>query len=325
MDPQLKYAAMRAGLPLLEARDWFRLRRWPPGGDAWPASGPLPVATAPFFIVGSPRSGTTVLRAIIQGHSDLFIPPENGTLGSMIREFSLVRKQPWSAVVGKMLDEFALGYEFCHWELTLDELRAGAMELPPDQRSLARLIDLIYRAYGDRQAPQKRRWGDKSTPGSFHYLYRLSLVFPAARYIHIVRDGRACVASSVRAGFFNHDYLGAALAWQFNIRSAKRLREQCADASRFLEVRYEDLITRTEDTVTAICAFLGVAVEPAMLAHSEQIDRTVPEIAEVEHHQNVGQPLFSQSLEKWKQEIPADKLRSVQQVLATDLASFGYL
>lgn len=325
MDLRVKYAAMRTGLPLLELRDQLRLEYWPPARDAWPATGPLNSVVAPFFIIGSPRSGTTLLRAIIQGHSEIFIPPENGTLGSMVREFSLLRRKSWEQVVDTLLDEFACGYEFSHWQLQLDELRERAMKLEPDRRSLAGLIEIIYQVYGEKYAAGKPRWGDKSTPGSFHYLYRLSRVFPEARYLHIVRDGRACVASSLKAGFFDRDHLHAALAWQFNVRSANRLGGQLDDPSRFLEIRYEDLIAQPGPTVAAICEFLGVTLEPALLAHSEQIGSRIPEITDVEHHRNVGQPLFSDSLEKWRDEIPMDTLRSIQQSIKPDLARLGYL
>ena len=325
MNPQFKYAAIRAGLPLLEMRDWFRLKHWPPGRDAWQVSGPLPiVGSPPFFIVGSPRSGTTLLRAIIQGHSKLFIPPENGTLGSMVKEFSLIRQKSWDQVVADVLAEFALGYEFKHWGLDLEKLADEAMQLSPSHRSLAGLIDLIYRAYGAAHAPEKPRWGDKSTPGSFHYLYRLSLVFPDALYLHIVRDGRACAASSVKAGFFDRDYLKAALAWQCNVRAAARLRSQFVPRSQFHEIRYEDLITRPEQTIESVCSFLDVELEPALLAYSEEIARRIPEISNVDHHRNVSQPLFADSLDKWKHDIPSDALRIIEKLLANDLAGHGY-
>ena len=322
---QLHYAKMRAGLPLIEVRDWILIKKWPPGNKAWPVSGdPKSNGTAPFFILGSPRSGTTLLRAILQGHGEVFIPPENGTLGSMVKVAAQARSQPWKTLVDRALAEFVQGYEYAHWNLDLGELRARGATLPHERRTLAGLISMIYETYGELHAPGRPRWGDKSTPGSFHYLYRLSLVFPHARFLHLIRDGRACVASSVRAGFFDRDYVLSARAWKANVSACRRLGRRIADPRRFLEIHYEDLVENPGESVDKICGFLGLRPDPAMLAHTVDVARRIPEITQVAHHENVGKSIFRSSLRRWQEDIPPKALRRVQKILTADLVAYGY-
>ena len=221
----------------------------------------------PFFVLGHPRSGTTLLRALLCNHSDVFIPPENGGLWKMVRVFGSLRGQSWENVVIGVLTEFARGYEFDLWNINLEDLSNEALQLAPEQRSLGNLIGLIYRKYGAVHAPGKNVWGDKTTPGSFSYLGKLSRVFPHSAYVHIVRDGRDCVASSIKAGFFDKSYSVAAQAWVDNVRGCRKFGQRCESNGRFLELRYEDLIRMPAEIVRSLCDFLGLEYESSMLDH----------------------------------------------------------
>ena len=325
MGSSLYFTSMWMGLPLIELRDWLLLKSGVTGSKAWPLQGdPQLTGSTPFFILGSPRSGTTLLRAILQSHRDVFIPPENGTLGDMVKASALFRNKPWNQLVDAVFTEFVQGYEFDLWDLDIQALKAQAKTFPPERKNIASLISLVYENYGALHTPGKGIWGDKSTPGTFHHLYRLFLIFPQARYLHIIRDGRACVASSVKAGFYDKSFILAARAWQANVRACQRLGRRIADPKRFLEIHYEELVENPEPTISKVRQFLQIEDDTNMYSHSDTIKEQCPDITKRGHHENVAKPIFSESLKRWQRDIPSPALAHVQKILEKELHTLGY-
>jgi hypothetical protein len=197
-----------------------------------------------------------------------------------------------------------------------------AAELPLEGRSLAGLIRFLYHQYGSRHGLERRFWGDKSTPGEFLYLHKLALVFPRARYVHIVRDGRDCVASSVRAGFFEGSYYQAAYAWRDNVRFCRRFGR--ARSGHFLQLRYEDLVSSPAEEVTRLCRFLGIEPVDSMFEHHNLVGKTAPDVCGIEHHENVRRPISKDSLGKWRSELPVPALGMVSRIVHPEMKLYGY-
>ena len=320
---QLRRARQAALYPLVRIRDRF-LFSDRAGTGKWPVREAEGAAEPyqPFFLLGSPRSGTTLLRALLCAHPDVLIPPENGALRAMIRVFGSMRGEPWPSVVAAVLDRFAGGYEFEHWGIDVEAVKKLTAELPLEERSLAALIRVLYLEYGSRHGLDKRFWGDKSTPGEYLYLNKLTLVFPKARYVHIVRDGRDCVASSVRAGFFEGSYYQAAYAWRDNVRFCRRFGRSRSE--RFLELRYEDLVSSPRVEVARLCRFLGIEPVDSMLEHHNLVGKTAPDVGGIDHHQNVRRPISKDSVGKWRSGLPAGALGIVSRIVGPELRVHGY-
>jgi protein-tyrosine sulfotransferase len=291
-------------------------------GSRWPVRAKDSERPPPFFVLGSPRSGTTLLRAILCAHPDVYIPPENGALGRMILTFGRERSSPWDDVVDKVLGEFAGGYEYEYWGTDIEAVKRQAKGLSEPDRSLAALFELLYTEYGRRTAPTKHIWGDKTTPGNFRFIRKVALAFPNARYVHIVRDGRDCVTSSVRAGFFSESYQNAAHAWRDNVRTCRRFGRSVK--GRFHELRYEDLVRAPRDQIALLCSFLRIDPAPSMLEHQSLVAESTPDVGEIAHHANVTRPISTQSLGKWQRELPESEREAVMEILAVELERCGY-
>ena len=311
----------RALAGLVRARDRWMYTDSALAGSKWPVRGPTG-RRPPFFVLGSPRSGTTLLRAILSAHPDVFIPPENGALGSMIRVFGARRSSDWEDVVDAVFDKFTGGYEYAFWEVDIESVRKKAKVMPQNERSLAALLQHLYIEYGRLKAPGKRIWGDKTTPGGFHFVYKVALTFPDARYIHIVRDGRDCVTSCVRAGFFNKSYRDAAYAWHDNVRLCRKFGRSVK--GRFHELRYEDLVTSSRQQIEQICSFLTIETAQAMLEHHSFAPSSTPDVGVINHHENVRQPISVSSLGKWQLELPESEREMVSKIMAPELVYYGY-
>lgn len=211
------------------------------------------------FIVGSPRSGTTLLRFMLDSHPELAIPPETGFLrlaprmrggGDKLRErfFHALVNYPEGAP------------SWPDFEIPEEEFRAALARVVPF--TLADGYRTFYRLYAARFG--KARWGDK-TP---HYCFELRAIrrlLPEARFVHIIRDGRDA-ALSLRGMWFSP-------GWQIETQAAYWRR--CVQAARrdglghadYLEVRYEDLVLDTRATLERVCAHVGLDFEEAMLSY----------------------------------------------------------
>ncbi|MGI9628867.1 MAG: sulfotransferase family protein [Longimicrobiales bacterium] len=323
---RIKRAGKRALLPVVQVRDRLALSDLRAGATTWRAR----VATdewlepTPFFVLGSPRSGTTLLRAMLCAHPELVIPPENGGLVEMLRAFGNARRGPWDELVQKVLDPFRRAYEFDHWDIDLASVTEAADRLPTEERSLARLVRLVYQQYQSHHAPNKARWGDKSTPGTFRHVSSVARLFPRAQFIHIVRDGRDCVSSCVRAGFYSGSYQKAAYAWRDNVRECYRLGRRLASGGRFHELKYEDLVESPADEAARLCEFLGFEAADSMLEHHRTVSDSVPDVLEIQHHENVRRPISTASRGRWRSEVPPDQLRGITRILGSQLRVHGY-
>lgn len=215
----------------------------------------------PVFIVGMPRSGTKLLRELLNRHARIsineieteFLPylashwPEFGDLSDIERFrvfYNRIIRLPYfiyRAEMGCMIDAWKW-YDACR-----EYTPAGVFE------ALARL---------DTDTPfgSPKIWGDKS-PSYVHHLKLISILYPDARFIHIIRDVRDYCLSINKA--WGKDMPRAAQRWADGVDAA---RLAGADLEgKYLEVHYEDLLSDTESVLNRICAFLGLEFDPMML------------------------------------------------------------
>jgi hypothetical protein len=286
---------------------------------------PMPI------IVGSPRSGTTLLRLMLDSHPELTIPPETGFLtlapklkgkGDKLREKFLRAVTTYPQAMPNWPD----------FEISENSFRAALADIVPF--TVTEGFRTFYRLYAARIG--KPRWGDK-TP-----LYCLELdvirkVLPEARFIHIIRDGRDS-ALSLRKMRFSPGWKiqTQAAYWRKNILSARRAGLGRAD---YMEVRYEDLILNTRGTLERICAFLGLSYEESMLTYytraperlREHKGRLQPDGTPVltreerlSQQQRTTEPPDPACVFAWKQFMSPEERKHFQRVAGGLLEDLGY-
>jgi hypothetical protein len=140
--------------------------------------------------------------------------------------------------------------------LALQWVKSWGLSLEPasfsDLRSYPELVEKIYSAWAAKE--NKPRWGDV-TPQYVKHLPVLYRLFPDARFLHIVRDGRDVALSLQRTHFGPTNVYGAALMWQRMVGAGRRDAKVLPTES-YLEVRYEDLLRNTGNVIQRICDFL---------------------------------------------------------------------
>ena len=242
----------------------------------------MPETSAPVFVIGCPRSGTTLLTLMLSSHSRIAIPPETRFLLPVFRarrSFGDLterrnRKRLARALVRRR------GTKFSHLGLDKKQVKRAVRRSAPTMGSA---IAAVYRTYAAGQG--KVRWGDKR-PSYFRNVELLRALFPDAQFVHLVRDGRDCVASLKRMRWWRQGTVGAVATWVHAVDCAR-------DAARWLppgafhEVRYEDLVEDPRRELEALCAFLGEDFEEAMLTPQDEAARLPTRQRDVWHAQTL--------------------------------------
>jgi len=190
------------------------------------------VANKPIFIVGSERSGTTLMRSLINAHPNISCGEETHFLSCL------------EGIVG------------AKWRLIKDY----PFEKEYWYEQIRELFDGFKTETAEKQG--KSRWGDK-TP---IYVLRLDFInqlFPDCQVIHMIRDGRDVVASSMERWGYKRG-LTATKRWGKSVRAGRSFGRSVSQ-ERYIEIRYEDLVVAPESTMQQVCQFLQEPWEPALL------------------------------------------------------------
>ncbi len=226
----------------------------------------------PFvFVVGCPRSGTTLLRRILNAHPQLAIPKvETHWIPKFFNKRCGITEE--GRATPELLDYLAADHRFPRMGIGRRELESlfTADPDPTFPEFTGRLFDL----YGKRRG--KALVGDK-TPGYVRHIELLHEMFPRARFIHLIRDGRdVCLSilawdrrhkSVGRLGTFAKDPVGTtALFWEWLVRLGREGGARLP-AGLYMEIKYESLVADTGPLARNLCAHLGLPFEPAMLEY----------------------------------------------------------
>ncbi len=193
----------------------------------------------PFF-VGCGRSGTTLVRALVDAHPDMAIPPESHfVVAEAPRRGAAFDPAGFVAALAAS-DRFAL------WGLDRDAVAAAVATAPGGYPAAVRAV---FGLWADRAG--KPRYGDK-TPGYVVHVPVIAGLFPEAVIVHVIRDGRDVAASFVELGWAASAE-EAARHWALRVRRGRRAGRELA-AGRYHELRYEDLVADPEAALRAVCA-----------------------------------------------------------------------
>ena len=233
---------------------------------------PIEVSSdAPIFIVGCPRSGTTLLRNLLNSHPHLTFPEESHFIPVFYRGYG----DPRDEREARRLAERVLSLQWVRrWGL-----KVGA-ESFADCRSFREFLCHLYEAWARQE--NKPRWGDKTPP----YVTEIPLLvklFPGARIIHIYRDGRDVALSWIRIRYQPQNLYTAAKLWKANVSSGRQAGA-VLPREAYLEVCFERLLQQPRDTMQRVCAFIGEPFDEAVLGynrlqrdpHSGRMERTGP-------------------------------------------------
>jgi hypothetical protein len=276
-------------------------------------------------VVGVGRSGTTLLRLMLDAHPQLAIPAETHFVPELIE-----REGECDSML-EIADAIIASRAWADFGLDPVDLQVAAAEAP----NAADVIRAFYRLCAEREG--KPRWGDK-TPGYVKRMRTIGDALGEARFIHLIRDGRDVALSRVKRGMGTDKPIGdVAHLWKRRIengrKQAKRLR------GRYLELRYEDLVTDPEPALRKVCDLIELGFDPAMLEHHERAGERIAELGDLAaegdrrerdagerraSHALASQPPSDARTGVWRAEMdPADRAE-FEHVAGDLLAELGY-
>jgi len=285
------------------------------------ADGPPP---APF-VVGVGRSGTTLLRLMLDAHPQLAIPAETHFVPD------LLERQAECRMSGELVDAIVASRTWDDFGLDAERLRAEASEA----HGAAEVLRVFYRLCAEREG--KPRWGDK-TPGYVKRMRAIGDALDEARFIHLVRDGRDVALSRLKRGMGAEKPIGdVADLWKRRIENARKQAKHLR--GRYLELRYEDLVADPEPALREICELIELEFDPAMLAHHERAGERISELGDLaaegrragreagerqKSHALASQPPSGARTGVWRAEMDPDDRAEFEHVAGDLLAELGY-
>lgn len=273
----------------------------------------------PIFIVGAPRSGTTLLQYMLRSHPRISLPTgETHFMVPLYRNRAaygdLSRYENMRGLIEDMhrrnaefLDTDLHGMHFDIETVARDACDAGVTTV---EGVFRRLLDNNARGEG------KRRWGDK-TP---YYVLHIPLIlemFPDAQIIHIIRDGRDCALSMYARehdfGVYNSYF--AARYWQQYVETGQA-HGRALPADVYMELRYEDLIRDPRAELERICRFLGEEYSDALVEYRKSGGKGKTPLLQ--------QPIQNSNAEKWRSRMSPRQIRLFESGAGKTLAANGY-
>ncbi|HEU5279210.1 MAG TPA: sulfotransferase [Gaiellaceae bacterium] len=266
----------------------------------------------PLLVLGVRRSGTTLLRVMLDRHSDLAVPDESYFV-PQLADRHLRTVDP-----DEFVDDLRRIDTLVEWDVPLDEVRARLSEGMPTGAAIA----TVYAVYAEQRG--KRRWGDK-TPMYMQNLRLLERLFPDALFVHLIRDGRDAALSflSMPRGLMTETWMQPrtvgdfAAQWRTEIRGARRLGRRVGP-DRYLEVRYEELVADVESVLRRIADFAGLPYEPTMADYAGNVD-----VSAKPHQQSLTRPPTA-GLRDWRLQMPPEDVGAFDRVAGDLLAELGY-
>ena len=286
---------------------------------------PMPV------IVGAPRSGTTLLRLMLDAHPDLAIPPETGFFA-----YAAALEGAGDTLRTRFFDLItAFPPDAPNWhDFGVDREAFAQALLAIEPFTVADGLRTFYRLYAQRFG--KARWGEK-TPDYSRHVETFAALLPEARFIHLIRDGRD-VAASWRQQWFSPGREPEVLA-QAWIERVQAARSAGAKGISYTEVFYEDLVSQPEPVMRRLCAYLDLPWSEQVLNHHERAAQRLEEHRERialdgsvvvsrerrlhQQHRTMERPGTAR-IGSWREEFDAGELQRFESVAGGLLRQLGY-
>ncbi len=281
--------------------------------------------TNPYvFIVGCPRSGTALLRRIVNAHPQVAITRESHWIPQWCEEQTGLT--PEGPVTPELISRLLGHPRFARLHMGQEELLTLMRSGQP--MSYACFVTGIFDLYGKAQG--KALVGVR-TPGYGRRLSTLHALWPTARFVHLIRDGRdVCLSMmgwavahqkqrpATLATWKDDPGSTAALWWELNVRLGRQA-ERSLGPDLYYEIRYESLVNHPAEACAALCAFLGLPYADAMLHFHEGRTKTDPGL-----DAKAAWLPITPGLRDWRSQMPAEDVERFEAAAGELLDELGY-
>jgi hypothetical protein len=284
------------------------------------------------FVVGAPRSGTTMLRLMLDAHPELAIPPETYFITRAQKMWRAAKRRPGEDKMEAFIEAVTGHKRWPDFHLEADAFAARVRERQP--KYLGEGVRCFYEMYAEKIG--KPRWGDK-TPFYVRKMDVIHNALPEARFVHLIRDGRA-VALSIKDLWFGPDTIEECA--EFWVARLDEARAQAKDLPNYMEVIYEDLVRDPEPNLRRIADFIEVPFDDRMVRFYENVDERIAletppeEVAEdgrivstderMKIMENLKRPPDPSRIDRWREQMSAEDVATFESIAGDRLRELGY-
>ncbi len=266
----------------------------------------------PVFVVGSPRSGTTLLyHSLLSSGRFAVYRAETEIFSTIAFRFDFSKAKD----LQRLLDVWIRSDLFQLSGLDADPFRHRIMR---ECRSSGDFLRIFMESIARHQRVE--RWAEK-TPEHLLYAPQIKKTIPDALFIHIIRDGRDVAASMGVLGYIpvfpwdkHREALAAGLYWEWLLRQGRKAAQSIG--RDYLEVRYEDLVTRPQPTLDRISSFIGCELDYSQIRQAG--------IGAVRKPNTAFPDSKGPFIGRWKEVLPPDISTRLEEMIAPTLRELGY-
>jgi hypothetical protein len=255
-----------------------------------------------FFIIGRPRSGTTMLRTLFDALPEVSIPLESKVMILLYLKYGKIQK--WNRdLISKFHAEAMAETKLQAWQINKENTLNDMLQLD-SSATFSRLIKILYLNYLSFYDKETILYiGDKNPEYSYvlYYLKILLSVFPEAKVIHLTRDYRDHYLSMSRVDFEGNHLSLVSYRWKYSFLGIKKIMKSRPDNYYF--IRYEDLVQEPGLYLKKMCDFLGIRYHESALRFYEKKDEVLKVYSYedvMRYHSNLFSPISADFIDKWK-------------------------
>lgn len=270
-----------------------------------------------IFIMSSERSGSNLLREMLNAHPAISAPPATQLprwLYSNLHYYGdLQVDENFYRLIGdavKIIKSHPVA-----WEIDYD---VEAISQSVSSRSLWGVIATLYELQAASE--NKSCWASKDN-NIFDYAYAIRCLLPEVKFLYLVRDGRDYVCSMRRAHKGHGHIFGLAAQWRQEQSACLKVMHTLKNIVHL--IRYEDLLVETETSLRAICAFLELPYFSEMLDYYQQ-DSSKNMAAQSTFWENLQKPVIKSNFGKFISQLSASDLRLFEAIAGHELTILGY-
>jgi hypothetical protein len=290
----------------------------------------IPKIKHPFFILGNPRSGTTLVRLMFDANPLITVPPECGFAVWFFNKYKIWKELENAKNISDFIKDLKTAKKIDTWNLNFKKLNEQLLQSNP--KSYSELINNIYIYYALNQNKTIELWGDKNN-FYINHIKEITSIFPEARFIHLVRDGRDVACSYKELGNKNiisnfapklpTDIKDIANEWKTNNEVILRDLFQYSNEELYLTVKYEDLILENEPLLRNLCNFLDINFHENMLEHYNYSKSYEPN-EYMQWKTNTDKPLLKNRINRYKKELTEHEIEDFTKLAGSTLKRFDY-
>jgi hypothetical protein len=276
---------------------------------------------SPIFVVGSGRSGTTLLQMMLNAHPDITVAGELHFFDQILELRKLIPDLETKGRVDQLFRSLpsVAGFQYL---IDVEPVLAEARHrlLAADRPGYGLLYRFLLEGFC-RQGGA-RRFGEKTT-ANLRYLDDLVQLFPDCRIIHIVRDPRAAVASRLNVPWASDDIVTNALKWKLEVSCGRSFAAQheCARSPNFLEIRYEDVVADPAQILRRVCNFIGERYDGRMLDYH---DSSAILVEKEPWKSGTTKPVYGSSLDAWRSRLSERQVFLIELITGAEMDHYGY-